>query len=71
MGHLGLGPFFLEEWRRFQAGVPADEQDGDLSAAYYRLLLNPDPAVHEAAARNWCQMDGWQTPLVWLASQAS
>jgi proline iminopeptidase len=53
----GMGRFFPEEWRRFRAGVPDADGEGDLSAAYYRLLLHPDPAVHEAAARNWCAWD--------------
>jgi proline iminopeptidase len=56
----GMGRFFPEEWRRFQAGVPNDERDGDLSAAYYRLLLDPDPAVHGRAAQNWCDWDDRQ-----------
>lgn len=56
----GIGRFFPEEWRRFQAGVPEAERDGDLSAAYYRLLLDPDPAVHQTAARNWCDWDDRQ-----------
>ena len=56
----GMGRFFPEEWRRFQAGVPNDERDGDLSAAYYRLLLDPDPAVHGPAAQNWYDWDDRQ-----------
>lgn len=56
----GMGRFFPEEWRRFRAGVPDAERDGDLSAAYYRLLRSPDPSVHEAAARNWCDWDDRQ-----------
>jgi proline iminopeptidase len=56
----GMGRFFPEEWRRFQAGVPDGNRDGDLSAAYYRLLLDPDPAVHERAAQNWCDWDDRQ-----------
>lgn len=56
----GMGRFFPAEWRRFQAGVPAGDRDGDLSAAYYRLLLDPDPAVHELAASNWCEWDDRQ-----------
>jgi len=56
----GMGRFFPEEWRRFQGGVPEGDRDGDLSAAYYRLLLDPDPAVHERAARNWCNWDDRQ-----------
>lgn len=56
----GAGRFYPEEWKRFQAGVPETERDGDLSGAYYRLLLDPDPAVHERAAQNWCDWDDRQ-----------
>ena len=56
----GMGRFFPEEWRRFRAGVPDGERNGDLSAAYYRLLLDPDPDVHEPAAQNWCDWDDRQ-----------
>jgi proline iminopeptidase len=56
----GMGRFYPEEWRRFQSGVPASDRDGDLSAAYYRLLLDPDPVVHERAARDWCDWDDRQ-----------
>ena len=31
-------PFFPEEWARFRAGAPEAERDGDLVAAYDRLL---------------------------------
>jgi proline iminopeptidase len=56
----GMGRFFPEEWKRFEEGVPDSERDGDLSAAYYRLLLDPDPAVHDQAARDWCEWDDRQ-----------
>jgi proline iminopeptidase len=56
----GMGRFFPEEWKRFQAGVPNSDRDGDLTAAYYRLLLDPDPAVHHQAARDWCDWDDRQ-----------
>jgi proline iminopeptidase len=59
----GMGHFFPKEWERFQAAVPDSERDGDLSRAYYRLLLDPDPAVHERAARNWCEWDDRQMRL--------
>jgi proline iminopeptidase len=55
-----MGRFYCEEWRRFQSGVPASHRDGDPSAAYYRLLCHPDPAVHERAARDWCDWDDRQ-----------
>jgi proline iminopeptidase len=59
----GMGRFFPDEWRRFAAGVPETEREGDLSAAYYRLLLDPDPAVHGVAALSWCDWDDRQMRL--------
>ncbi|MGH3889501.1 MAG: prolyl aminopeptidase [Pseudonocardiaceae bacterium] len=59
----GVGRFFPEEWARFRAGVPAPERDGDLVAAYYRLLNDPDPKVREQAARGWCD---WEDAVVSL-----
>ena len=38
------GRFFPEEWHRFCAGVAEAERNGDLVAAYYRLL-NEEPDV--------------------------
>jgi len=57
----GLGKVFPEAWARFRAGVPEEDRDGDLADAYYRLLTDPDPAVHRPAARNWCD---WETALI-------
>lgn len=51
------GRYFPEQWSRFREGVPADERDGDLVAAYYRLLHDPDLAVREKAARDWCHWE--------------
>ncbi|MQB42982.1 prolyl aminopeptidase [Rhizobium sp. ICMP 5592] len=51
--YKGLARFFPEEWERFRAGVPESQRDGDLVAAYYQLLRDPDPAVHLKAARDW------------------
>jgi proline iminopeptidase len=45
---------FPREWDAFAAAVPRHERDGDLSAAYARLLANPDSAVTERAAQEWC-----------------
>jgi proline iminopeptidase len=52
-----VGRYFPEEWARFQDGIPAAERDGDLVAAYYRLLHDPDPAVREKAALDWCRWE--------------
>jgi proline iminopeptidase len=51
-----VGRYFPDEWRRFRDGVPSAERD-DLVAAYNRLLLDPDPDVHEPAARSWCRWE--------------
>ncbi len=48
------GRFFPAQRARFRDGVPRPERDGSLVEAYNRLLLDPDPAVHEQAARDWC-----------------
>ena len=57
----GVGRFFPKEWARFRDGVPVAERGGDLVAAYYRLLNQPDLAVRENAARDWCD---WEEAVV-------
>jgi proline iminopeptidase len=42
-----VGRYFPEHWARFRDGV----------AAYYGLLHDPDPAVREKAARDWCRWE--------------
>ncbi|WP_104399459.1 prolyl aminopeptidase [Vibrio penaeicida] len=49
-----IGRVFPHEWERFCSHVPEEERGGDLSAAYARLLSNPDPAIHSRAAIEWC-----------------
>jgi proline iminopeptidase len=52
------GRYFPEQWQRFRAGVPEAERDGDLVAAYHRLLNEqPDAAVRSTAARDWCDWE--------------
>ncbi|HZO64739.1 MAG TPA: prolyl aminopeptidase [Kribbellaceae bacterium] len=53
----GVGDQFPAEWAAFRDGVPEDRRDGDLAAAYADLLADPDPAVREQAARDWCTWD--------------
>ncbi len=63
-----MGRIFPREWERFTSVVPEAERSGDLSAAYARLLANPDPQMHERAALEWCRwedvhvslMPGWE-----------
>ncbi len=57
----GLGRLFPEAWARFRNGVPPVDRDGDLAAAYDRLLRHPDSAVRAKAARDWCD---WEDVLV-------
>ncbi|MFI5198856.1 MAG: prolyl aminopeptidase [Candidatus Limnocylindrales bacterium] len=49
-----VGRFFPEEWAAFRAGVPEAERDGDLVAAYDRLINDGhDPQVRLRAVRDW------------------
>jgi proline iminopeptidase len=50
----GVGRFFPEAWENFRAGVPAADRDGNLVAAYARLMEAGDQATLNAAAVNWC-----------------
>jgi proline iminopeptidase len=49
-----MGRVFPREWEQFAGAVPAAERGGDLSAAYARLLADPDPQVCAQVARQWC-----------------
>ncbi|MBI2295384.1 MAG: prolyl aminopeptidase [Betaproteobacteria bacterium] len=53
----GLRAFFPEQWHAFAGLVPEAER-GDLLAAYYKRLTDPDPAVHMTAARTWSTYEG-------------
>ncbi len=59
-----VGRYFPEEWARFRAGVPEEDRDADLVAAYDRLL-NGDaaPEVRLRAARDWV---AWEDALLSL-----
>ncbi|HZE41017.1 MAG TPA: prolyl aminopeptidase [Stackebrandtia sp.] len=52
-----MGRILPERWERFRNGVPADERDGDLAAAYSRLLHHTDADVRDRAARDWCDWE--------------
>lgn len=51
--YRGVGRFLPEQWQRFRSGVPEDRRDGDLLAAYARLMSDPDPGVRARAAHEW------------------
>jgi proline iminopeptidase len=63
-----MGRVFPREWERFRDAVPAAERDGDLAAAYNRLLHDRDPAVRAEAAGQWCE---WEDTHVSLAPDAA
>ncbi len=58
----GLGYVFRDAWAEFVSEVPPAERDGDLAAAYARLLSNPDAAVRERAAASWCRWEDAMLP---------
>lgn len=59
--YRGVARFFPQEWQRFREGVPAADRDGDLVAAYARLMEDPDPAVRAKATEDWC---GWEDAVL-------
>lgn len=48
----GLRIIFPEYWQEFVSHIPEAERD-DLLEAYFRRLIDPDPAVHMPAAVAW------------------
>ncbi|MET7457182.1 prolyl aminopeptidase [Streptomyces sp. NPDC005574] len=56
----GLGQIFPEAFERFVGELPEGERDGNLAAAYNRLLESPEPEVRERAARAWTD---WETAM--------
>lgn len=57
----GAGRFFPEQWERFVAGAGVQRDDGDIVAAYARLVEDPDPAVREKATAGWC---AWEDAML-------
>jgi proline iminopeptidase len=51
------GRFFPTEWQAFREHVPARLRDRRLVDAYFELLMDPDPSVHDAAAAAWCRWE--------------
>jgi proline iminopeptidase len=61
--YRGVARFFPEAWERFRAGVPEADRDGDLVAAYARLMNHPDADVRWRAARAWT---AWEDAVISL-----
>ena len=50
----GVSIFFPEQWDRLRMALLGSERDGDILAAYYRKLNDPDLALRQQAANAWC-----------------
>ena len=50
----GVAVLFPEQWDRLRAAAPLAESDRDVVDAYHRLLYDPDAAVQQRAAHEWC-----------------
>lgn len=66
--YRGVGRFFPEEWERFRAGVPEADRDGDLVAAYARLMESPADDVRRKAAADWL---AWEDAVISLEPQGT
>ncbi|MGC4960011.1 prolyl aminopeptidase [Gordonia sp. DT218] len=53
----GAAHIYPDLWESYLAPIPDGERDGDLVAAYHRLLTSPDRSVAQAAASAWT---GWE-----------
>jgi proline iminopeptidase len=52
-----MGRIFPAEWALFRDGVPSEDRNGSLVEANSRLLEDPDPAVRDQAAKDWCRWE--------------
>ncbi|MGV9710281.1 prolyl aminopeptidase [Gordonia sp. NPDC003424] len=59
----GAAHIYPDLWEDYLAPIPADERDGDLVAAYHRLLTSADPAIAQTAASAWT---GWEQKTSYL-----
>ncbi|WP_432253229.1 prolyl aminopeptidase [Streptomyces sp. HNM1019] len=57
----GVGRLLPGPWETFRDTVPEPDRDGDLVAAYDRLVNSPDEAVRVNAARAWC---AWEDAVI-------
>ena len=59
-----MGRVFPEKWKAFRDHLPSDLREGELAAAYHRLLMDPDPNIHLSAAKAWCEWEDTHVSLV-------
>ncbi|MGO9079185.1 MAG: alpha/beta fold hydrolase [Streptosporangiaceae bacterium] len=65
--YRGAARLFPGEWEQFRDGVPEADRDGDLVAAYARLLESSDAEVRAAAAGRW---RAWEDAVLSLEPNA-
>ena len=53
----GVAVLLPEQWERLRNSLPAAEREGEIVAAYFRLLNDHDPAIREQAALAWCRWE--------------
>lgn len=63
-----IGRVFPQEWARFRDGARMRADEDSLVDAYSRLLHDPDPAVREQAAIDWC---AWEDTHISLQQGAT
>jgi proline iminopeptidase len=51
------GRFFPQQWQQSRDHIPKRLRQLRLVDAYHQLLMDPDPAVHHAAAAAWCRWE--------------
>ncbi|MFG2385531.1 alpha/beta fold hydrolase [Streptomyces avermitilis] len=57
----GVGRLLPGPWEAFRDALPVADRDGNLVAAYNRLLNSSDDAVRAKAARDWC---AWEDAVI-------
>ncbi|MXP21049.1 prolyl aminopeptidase [Gordonia sp. HNM0687] len=64
----GAAHIYPDLWESYLAPIPESERDGDLVAAYHRLLTSADRAVAQSAASAWT---GWEQATSYLLPKKS
>lgn len=59
----GAGLFYPEEFARFEAYIPVEEQD-DLVAAYYKRMRSHNTVIRDEACKRWSDWESSITTLV-------
>ncbi|TSD98512.1 prolyl aminopeptidase [Gordonia rubripertincta] len=59
----GASHIFPDVWESYLEPIPENERDGDLVAAYHRLLTSDDASVARSPARAWT---GWEQATSYL-----